>query len=52
MGTLGLEATLAGRVADGVDLAVVTGVLEATLSLDTIGLERGDEEIEKSVKWK
>ena len=36
--TLGLETTLTGSVADGVDLAIITGVLEATLSLDTVSL--------------
>lgn len=39
MSTLGLETTLASGVADGVDLAIVTGVLETTLSFDTVSLE-------------
>lgn len=39
MGTLGLETTLASSVADGVDLTVITGVLETALSFDTVSLE-------------
>lgn len=37
--TLGLEATLASSVADGVDLAIVTSVLETALGLDTVSLK-------------
>lgn len=39
MSSLGLEATLASCVTDGIDLTIVTGVLETTLGFDAVSLE-------------
>lgn len=39
MSSLREETTLTGGVADSVDLTIVTGVLETTLSFDTVSLE-------------
>lgn len=39
MSSLGLEATLASCVTDGIDLTVVTGILETTLGFDAVSLE-------------
>lgn len=35
-----LETTLAGSVVDGVDLTIISGVGEPSLSLDAISLEK------------
>lgn len=39
MSSLGLEATLTSSVTDGINLTIVTGVLETTLRFDAVSLE-------------